>query len=318
MFNKMKRLIILLLLTAEVSFAQQIIPLYDGLPPNSFETTDQESEADEKRGWTTTVLTPTLTLYLPEQSKNTGIAIVVCPGGGYTGLATQHEGHAIAKRLQENGIAGIVLKYRLPNPMYVKNKEIVPLQDAQRAIQLVREKAGEWGIIQTKVGIMGSSAGGHLASTAGTHFKKAQISNPLNTSVRPDFMILNYPVISFEDGITHNGSRYNLVGETTIADFEQLYGNSLKYFPVSKREIEYYSNDRQVTIDTPPTFIMHALDDEVVPVANSILFISALQQNGVPVESFFYKKGGHGFGMTNPEAKVQWIDACLAWILERR
>ena len=313
----MKKILLLFLLIPAIAGAQQVVPLYDGLPPNSLETSDRESAEDEKRGWITTVLNPTLTLYLPEQRKNTGMAVVVCPGGGYTGLATQHEGHAIAKKLQENGIAGIVLKYRLPNPKYVINKEIVPLQDAQRAIQLVREKAGEWGIIKTKVGIMGSSAGGHLASTAGTHFKNVQISNPLDISVRPDFMILNYPVISFEDGITHNGSRYNLVGDNTIAEFVQVYGNSLKYFPVHKNKIEYYSNDLQVSGETPPTFIMHALDDEVVPVANTVLFIAALQQSGVPVESFFYKKGGHGFGMTNPEAKEQWIDACLAWILKR-
>ncbi|KPM48930.1 alpha/beta hydrolase [Jiulongibacter sediminis] len=314
----MKKLIILLLLATEITFAQQVVPLYDGLPPNSLETTDEESTGAENPGWFTTVLTPTLTLYLPEQSKNTGTAVIVSPGGGYTGLAMQHEGHDIAKKLQENGIAGIVLKYRLPNPKYVKNKEVVPLQDAQRAIQLVREKAGGWGIDPTKVGIMGSSAGGHLVSTVGTHFGKAQISNPLNTSLRPGFLILNYPVISFKDGVAHNGSRYNLVGEMALGSYEQKFGKSLKYYPVALDQIEEYSNELKVTKDTPPTFIMHAVDDKVVPVENSLLFISSLLQHGVEVESFFYEKGGHGFGMTNPEAKVQWIDACLSWILERR
>ncbi|WP_304236861.1 alpha/beta hydrolase [Jiulongibacter sediminis] len=313
----MKKLLFLILI-CNISIAQQVIPLYEGLPPNSLETTDEESTGAENPGWFTTVLTPTLTLYLPEQSKKTGTAVIVCPGGGYTGLAMQHEGHDIAKKLQENGIAGIVLKYRLPNPKYVENKEVVPLQDAQRAIQLVREKAGEWGIDPTKLGIMGSSAGGHLVSTVGTHFDKAQISNPLNTSLRPDFLILNYPVISFKPGITHNGSRYNLVGELSLSDYADKFGHDSKFFPVPLNKVEEYSNELRVTIDTPPTFIMHAVDDKVVPVENSLFFISSLLQHGVEVESFFYEKGGHGFGMTNPEAKVQWIDACLSWILERR
>lgn len=314
----MKQLIAFLIFTTTISYAQQVFPLYDGLPPNSLETTDQEPSNPENPGWITTVITPTLTLYLPEKTKNTGLAVIVCPGGGYTGLAMMHEGHDIAKKLQENGIAGVVLKYRLPNPKYVENKEIVPLQDAQRAILLIREKAGEWGILPSKVGLMGSSAGGHLVSTAATHYKKETIANPMNTSLRPDFVILNYPVISFEDGVTHNGSRYNLVGEMTLQGFGEKYSKSLNYYPVPIEKIEEYSNHLHVTADTPPTYIHSAIDDKVVPVENTLQYIAALQQHNVPVASFFYAKGGHGYGMKNKTAEEQWIDPCIEWILRKR
>ena len=214
----------------------------------------------------------------------------------------------MARRFQAEGIAGIVLKYRLPNPKYVDNKEIVPLQDAQQAIKKVRENALTWGIDPNKIGILGSSAGGHLASTAGTHFQKAHIDNPNKTSLRPDFLILNYPVISFADSLTHHGSKYNLIGP------EGPYPDNLQAFPVSEKGIASYSNELKVTKDTPPTFITHAVDDDAVKVQNSILFMSALQQNRVPVEAFFYAKGGHGYGMDNPTSTVNWMDSCLEWI----
>ena len=153
------------------TFAQKVLPLYDGLAPNSIPSTVKDSATQYgTMSWTLRVITPTLTAYLPEKSKATGFAVIICPGGGYTGLAAGHEGADMAKKLQENGIAGFVLKYRLPNAEFVNNKEFVPLQDAQRAIQIVRENAAQWGINSKKIGMMGSSAGGHLASTAGTHF----------------------------------------------------------------------------------------------------------------------------------------------------
>jgi acetyl esterase/lipase len=160
------------------NYAQQVIPLYDGLAPNSLPTTLKDSTLTfGKMVWMPRVIDPTLTVYLPDKNKATGIAVIICPGGGYSGLASDHEGHAIAKKLQANGIAGFVLKYRLPNAEFVDNKEFVPLQDAQRAIQIVRENAQKWGINPTKIGIEGNSAGGHLASTAGTHYMKEQILN---------------------------------------------------------------------------------------------------------------------------------------------
>lgn len=317
----MKKLLFLSLFITSVSFAQQTISLYDGVVPNSKPTNLKDSTVS----WGTIkfmlrVIQPELTIYLPEKSINTGMAVVICPGGGYTGLAIEHEGHAIAKKLQANGIAGFVLKYRLPNAELVTNKEIVPLQDAQRAIQVVRENAAKWGINPHKIGIQGNSAGGHLASTAGTHYQKEQISNPKKTSLRPDFMILNYPVISFADSLTHYGSRYNLVGEMSADELKKIMNDwknsekTLKSLPISAEKIKEYSNELQVTSSTPPTFITHAVNDDVVPIQNSLLFISALQQNKVPVESFFYAKGGHGYGMDNPTADNEWIENCIKWL----
>jgi acetyl esterase/lipase len=281
--------------------AQQTIDLYPFQAPNSKSTNELEAVSYFRAGadsvrFITKIIKPELTIYLPVKEKNTGIAVVICPGGGYSGVAIDHEGHAIAKKLQDNGIAGIVLKYRMPNNDLVLNKEFVPLMDAQRAIQIVRENAKKYGVNPKKIGIMGSSAGGHLASTAGTHYNKEQVNNPLKTNLRPDFMILNYPVISFADSLTHGGSRFNLLPAITT------------------EKIREYSNELQVDSKTPPAFVTHAVDDNVVKVQNSILFIAALQKNKVPVESFFYANGGHGYGMVNKTSNVQWIDACLKWM----
>jgi acetyl esterase/lipase len=311
-----------------ISHAQQVIPLYDGKVPNDKEiagltdTTAVFPSGNKKIHFVLRVARPDLTVFLPEKSKATGIAVIICPGGGYTGLAIDHEGYDIAKKLNEKGIAGFVLKYRLPNALYVENKQIVPLQDAQRAIQLVRENAKKWGINPDKIGIQGNSAGGHLASTLGTHYQKALIDNPRNTSLRPDFMVLNYPVISMADSLTHMGSRYNLIGEglspaalKAIMSDWKTSEQKLTNLSVDGDKIKEYSNELQVTSDTPPTFITHAVDDNVVKVQNSLLFIAALQKNKVAVESFFYAKGGHGFAIDNPTTEVEWIDSCMTWIL---
>lgn len=310
-------------------YAQSVVSLYKDKAPNSKEiaglmdTIVINPLGNKTIHFVLRVANPDLTVFLPEKSKATGIAVIICPGGGYSGLAIDHEGYDIAKKLNEKGIAGFVLKYRLPNALYVENKQIVPLQDAQRAIQLVRENAKKWGINPNKIGIEGNSAGGHLASTAGTHYQKALIDNPLKTSLRPDFMVLNYPVISMADSLTHMGSRYNLIGEglspnelkVVMSDWKTSE-QKLTNLPVAAEKIKEYSNELQVTSDTPPTFITHAVDDNVVKVQNSILFIAALQKNKVPVEPFFYAKGGHGYGMDNPTSDKEWIDSCMDWILK--
>jgi acetyl esterase/lipase len=315
----------LLFLQSQAS-AQMTIPLYTGKLPNGTGISATEDSVltfpvgGETVRFIVRVASPELIVYLPEKSVRTGMAVIICPGGGYTGLAIDHEGHAIAKRLQASGIAGIVLKYRLPDPVYVTHKEIVPLQDAQRAIQLVRERAMDWGINPGKVGIAGSSAGGHLASTAGTHYRESIVDNPRSLSLRPDFMILNYPVISFADTLTHRGSRMNLVGNMSPEDIRRVNANwqqaeqVLAGIKVDTVMIRAYSNELQVTPDTPPAFITHAVDDEVVKVQNAILFMAALQKNRVPVEAFFYARGGHGYGMDNPTSDVDWFDACLRWL----
>jgi acetyl esterase/lipase len=300
----MKFLLLLVSITlfSFFSFAQEIVPLYDGLPPHAIATHVQDSTT--MRGtmvWMTRIIKPKLTIYLPKKG-NTGMGVVICPGGGYGGLAVKHEGHDIAKKLQENGIAGFVLEYRMPNTPYVdtKYKEFVPLIDAQRAILLVRENASKWGVKKNKVGILGNSAGGHLASTAGTHFNEEKIPNPYHTDLRPSFMVLNYPVISFADSITHNGSRNNLIG--------------VKGVPLELEKIQKYSNELQVSLNTPPTFLIHAMDDTVVPVENSLLFMAALQQHKVPVELFLYSHGGHGFGLDNAQKETDWFNSCLKWL----
>ena len=245
--------------------------------------------------------TPTLQIYRPIASQNTGTAVVVCPGGGYTHLAMDHEGRIIGGLLRAEGITAVVLKYRLPVNGY---PHPIPLLDAQRAIKMVRSKAKDWNIDPHRIGIMGFSAGGHLASTAGTHFNKpvqvaGQQADAIDAfSCRPDFMVLIYPVISMQEGITHQGSRDNLFGPNPPADLVNLL-----------------SNEKQVTQDTPPTFLVHADDDDAVPVENSTLFYQALHKAGVPAEMHIYLKGGHGFG-TRPSAgpAAQWPHACFLWM----
>ncbi|MDO6429224.1 alpha/beta hydrolase [Flavitalea sp. BT771] len=276
---------------------QQEIPLYDGAIPNSKPTKDLEKAEGANKLSLSLVSRPTLKIYLPSKEKATGMGIVVVPGGAYHHLAMGHEGVEIAEKLNEMGIAAFVLKYRLPSDETMVNKEIGPLQDAQRAIQLVRQNAGKWGVDTGRVGIIGFSAGGHLASTAGTHFSKAYIDNPDNISLRPNFMILMYPVISFSDSIAHRGSRENLIGKAP-----------------SPEKIREYSNELQVTPATPPAFLIHAGDDQVVLVANSIHFYEALQQNGVPAEMHIYPHGGHGFGLHNNTTKDLWFDRLITWL----
>jgi acetyl esterase/lipase len=223
--------------------------------------------------------------------------VVVCPGGGYTHLAMTHEGTDVAKWLNSLGITAFLLKYRLPSDETMVDKTIGPLQDAQRAIQLVRERASAWGVDGGKVGILGFSAGGHLASTAGTHFLQTTIDNGAQVSLRPDFMVLLYPVISFSDSIGHMGSRESLIGKHPDPAL-----------------ILAYSNERQVTPQTPPTVIVHAEDDKTVPVQNSLSFYEALVKNGVPSELHVYPRGGHGWGLWNPLSKDQWPDRLKEWM----
>lgn len=281
--------------------AQEILPLYghEGIP-NSRPVADQEhadTSADPFRLSLSKVSRPTLTVYLPPAGKANGTAVIVCPGGGYTHLAMTHEGTEIAELLNGMGIAAFVLKYRLPSDETMVDKSIGPLQDAQRAIQLVRQQAALWGVDPVRVGIMGFSAGGHLASTAGTHFSRSYIPNKNNISLRPDFMVLLYPVISFSDSIGHRGSRDILIG--------------LHPDPSAIRE---YSNELQVTAQTPPAFIVHAGDDRTVQVVNSLYFYEALQRSGVQAELHIYPKGGHGFGWHNPTTKDQWPDRLRNWL----
>lgn len=297
----MKKLFIaaIIALSAISSKAQTIIPLYpEGKIPNSTNAPDAEVKTVGKTGSIvySKVSVPTLEVRLPEKGKGNGTAVIICPGGGYANLQYTHEGTAIADDLNKMGITAFILKYRLPSDVYMKDKTIGPLQDAQQAIKIVRTRAKEWGVDTAKVGIAGFSAGGHLASTAGTHFNKAVIDNNENISLRPSFVILVYPVISLADSLMHKGSRDNLLGRTPTPQL-----------------INQYSADKQVTTNTPPTFLAHAGDDKGVKVANSVNMYTALQQHGVPAELHVYPKGGHGFAGTKGDAG-HWIDRCYDWM----
>lgn len=272
--------------------AQEIIPIYDAAIPNS-----KVAPADYKEsfggGMFRNVTSPTLEIYLPEKGKETGTAVVICPGGGYSVVVYQGEGVSNAKELAKNGIAAFVLKYRLPVDAIMTDKSTGPLQDAQQAIKLVRENAVKWNIDPAKIGIMGFSAGGHLASTVATHFEKALIDNPKGTSLRPDFQVVVYPVISMQQALTHRDSRKQLLGEQP-----------------SQQLVDLFSNELQVKENTPPAYITHAADDNVVDVDNSINYFEALRRHKVPVEMHIYPKGGHGFIF----GRRGWMTSLLEWI----
>ena len=279
-------------------FSQTTIPLYPDTIPNSKPTADEEKSEINKDSVLiiSNITRPTLAIYRPDSRKKTNAAVIICPGGGYSVEAAGHEGADVAKRFTEMGVTAFVLKYRIPNDQAMVNKEIGPVQDAQRAIQIVREKSATWGIDKNHIGIMGFSAGGHLASTAGTHFDNTYIANPQNTNLRPDFMVLVYPVISFTDSIGHKGSSDQLIGKNA-----------------SQERIKEYSNEFHVTAKTPPTFLVHAKDDPV-KVQNSLVFEKALKEHGVPVEMYLYEKGGHGYGMNNKTSPVKWMDLVEQWM----
>ena len=270
-------------------------PLWSNGAPGAMQMT--ETESVDANGHIHNVQTPTITVYLPDKDKATGAAVVICPGGGYWLLAINHEGRQVAEWLNTIGVAGIVLKNRV-SPF----KHPVPLTDAQRAICTVRFRAKDWNIDPQRIGIMGFSAGGHLASSAGTHFNKGKpdAADPIDRlSCRPDFMILGYPVISFTQPFSHFGSRDNLLGKDA-----------------DPKLVELMSNEKQVTPETPPTFLVHANDDTGVPPENSIAFYQALRAAKVPVEMHIYLKGGHGFGMVKGScpAADDWPKRCAEWM----
>jgi len=290
---------LILMATTVTAIAQQApLPLYPKGIPNSKKTPATYVEITNETSWITKVSVPTITPFLPESGKATGAAIVIFPGGGYAGLANAHEGVAIAKAFSGIGVTAFLVKYRLPSDEIMIDKTIGPLQDAQRAVQMVRQGAATWGIDPNRIGIIGFSAGGHLASTEGTHFDKVVIDNPDKISVRPNFMMLIYPVISFGPK-THAGSKENLTGKTPTQEITDLY-----------------SNEKQVTTNTPPTFLIHAQDDNVVPVENSLMLYDALLKAKVKTEMHLFQAGGHGFGMVNSTTKERWFDWAAAWMEE--
>lgn len=295
---------LIVLVTMKISAQHAILPLWPNKIPDQKETDEKEDATFNDDGilWITNVQEPTIEVYLPTKKTATGQAVLIFPGGGYYGLAYDWEGTDIAKAFNAKGIAGIVVKYRLPwSKSITSNKNIVPLQDAQRAIRMVRKKASEWNISPNKIGIMGFSAGGHLASTLGTHYNEKVYDRQDDIddlSARPDFMALVYPVITLGAVSTHSGSRKSLVGENP-----------------TQAQIDYLSNEKHVDKNTPTTFLVHAADDDGVSVENSILFFRALREQGVSAAMHIYPKGGHGFSLALQDPVLRnWINLFFEWV----
>lgn len=277
-------LVILLSLAMTNVNAQKVIKLWDTAPPTDNELTEKETIDDSH--WIRNVSSPELTICLPEKPMNTGMAVVVCPGGGYAGLASMHEGTQFAEWLNKKGITAFILKYRMPN-----GHKYVPLEDAWQALRYVREHASELNINPHKIGIAGFSAGGHLASTVSTRYATT------GTSTRPDFSILFYPVITMGEG-THQGSKNNLLGKS----------------PASS-DLYIFSNDTQVGVNTPPTILLLSDDDKSVPPVNSIKYYDALKKSNVPATMYIFPEGGHGWGMRdNFKYHQQMLSLLEIWL----
>ena len=271
----------------------QYLPLYHKIP-NYIDAPNEESVNDKGVYMIMKVSVPGYAFFSAGEQGAPKPCVVICPGGGYGILASQHEGTDVAKYFNNIGVHAIVLKYRIPSSTNQLDKKYAPLQDVQQAMYLVRKNARKWNVDPDKVGIMGFSAGGHLASTLATHYNDKQIKT--RQSLRPDFQILIYPVISFGK-YTHMGSRNNLLGKDTTSQF-----------------IDYFSNELHVDSNTPKAFLVHAKNDDAVPIQNAWMYKTALEKAGVPVQLFEFEKGGHGFGMVNSTSDVAWPGLLTAWL----
>jgi acetyl esterase/lipase len=301
----MKRITHLLLLFFLISFSafsQEIINVWPGTIPGAikdslYKEIDLSNETGIYR--ISKVKIPTLTIFTPPEEKANGTAVLICPGGGYVHLAYTKEGVAIAKWFNSIGVTAFVLKYRLPSDSIMKDKTIGPLMDAQKAMRIIRGNAEKYNINPDKIGVIGFSAGGHLASTLCTHYND-KVYDADTISAKPDFSVLGYPVISMEADITHMGSREGLLGKNP-----------------TKEEVIKFSNDQQVNKNTPPAFLFLAEDDHTVPIQNSINYFKALSKFKIPAELHIYEKGGHGFGLAKKSGTAsEWSNACKNWLKE--
>lgn len=260
------------------TLAQEKVPLYAEIP-NAKKPTEALGEEN----------IPVLYKYELPSAKR---AVLIIPGGGYSHVALNHEGHEVAKTFNEQGYSAFVLYYRLPKDENMEQRKIGPLQDAQRGMQYIREQYDF-----DQVGVLGFSAGGHLASSLSNHFDDVKIENPAAIELAPDFSVLIYPVISMDDDITHQGSKKNLIGEHPQME-----------------DLLYFSLEKQVSKKTPPTFLVHAEDDKAVPIANALRYKDALDREGVVNEMFSYSTGGHGFGLNNKTDSRKWSEAMFTWL----
>ena len=294
----MKKFILFLLLASPI-MAQDFLPLYSAGIPNYKGMANRQTAVKGADGIEriSKVTIPTYRFFPASNAKEPRACVVICPGGGYRILASSHEGYDIAAKFNEIGVSALVLYYRLPEDSAQIEKKYAPLQDAQSAIALVRKNAVKWNVDPAKVGIMGFSAGGHLAATASTHFNKDYTGIQADANLRPDFSILLYPVISFRP-FGHGGSSQSLLGKNP-----------------SEEDLALFSNEEQVTAQTPKAFIVHAADDNAVPLKNSLVYAEKLAANKVPVDLHVYAKGGHGFGLNNKTTSGDlWFDRLITWM----
>jgi acetyl esterase/lipase len=296
-------LIIVILFINSFSYAQnEVIDIWNGNVPGAIQNDSvKENIFYLKNGAPRirNVTDPTLTVFKPSGSKANGTAIIICPGGAYSHLAYDPEGTDVAKLLNKYGVTAFVLKYRLPDDRIMKDKSIGPLQDVQESVRIVRRNAKDWNINPNQIGIIGFSAGGHVAASASTLYND-KVYDSDTTGARPDFSILIYPVISMNAEITHKGSRDNLLGNNP-----------------DEKLIEHFSTELQVNKNTPPAFLVCAEDDPAVPIENSIQYFLALKKYNIPAELHIYEKGGHGFGLAkNGGTESHWPDACIYWLKE--
>lgn len=275
------------------------VPLYAGDIPGAIAAPDEESVRDprEKVPFYQNISRPTLTAYRPEKQDARHAAVIIFPGGGYRGVSILKEGYDVARAFNDMGVTAFVVKYRTPSDKHMHDKRVGPLQDAQQAIAAVRRDAARWQIDPSRIGVIGFSAGGHLAATTGTMFNSPVLSEWRTADVRPDFMMLIYPVVTFTDSTVHKGSRQMLLGAAP-----------------SPADLQRFSAELAVSDQTPPTFLVHAADDTSVPVANSIRFFEALQSRKIPAQLMIYPAGGHGFGLNNATTQDRWIDRCRQWL----
>ena len=281
------------------------LPLWpEGQIPHRLPSEEEEVHETDGILRISRVQVPGLEVYLPDAERATGKAVLIFPGGGYHILAYHWEGTDFAKLLQQHGIAGIVVKYRLPVSRSVESPALVPLSDAQRAMRVCRAHAAAWGVDPEQIGVMGFSAGGHLAASLSTQYEARvypELDEPDRQSARPAFSALIYPVITFSTPAMHSGSREALLGSSPV--------DSL---------VRFFSPERQVNAQTPPAFLVHAADDTAVPVENSLMYYGALREQGVAASLHVFPQGGHGFALGRDDAYLSlWTDLLVAWILEQ-
>ena len=294
-FNKLALFILIVFMNTYLSAQNEVIELWKKGVPNSIKATDYEEFHDEKMDRVGKVSNPTLTVFVPKNPN--GTSVVICPGGGYQFLAINKEGYKTAEWFNSLGITAFVLKYRLPSDVIMENKSVGPLQDAQESVRFIRRNASKWNLNPAKIGILGYSAGGHLAASLSTKYNEVVYQNSDSISAKPNFSLLIYPVISMTNDITHKGSRNNLLGKLASDEF-----------------IEQFSTEKLINAETPTTFLVHAIDDKSVPVENSINYFLGLKKHNVISEMHLYQKGSHGFGLGKDGTSSFWTSHCEKWL----